>query len=97
MDKIMTVSLVFDHKEEGTILVGINPELDSLTYPEIEAMIGERIVLKSDSDETIHRVQSIQISTSMANKKNIGISIGKNVTAKDIGVGAVVYRVKESG
>ncbi|GIO98403.1 hypothetical protein J14TS5_34890 [Paenibacillus lautus] len=26
MDKIMTVSLAFDHKEEGTIIVGTNPE-----------------------------------------------------------------------
>ncbi|MGG3510276.1 hypothetical protein ABES58_33000 [Paenibacillus lautus] len=94
MDKIMTVSLAFDHKEEGTILVGINPELDSLSYPEIESMIGDRIILKHDDHETIQEVQSIQISTSMANKKNIGISIGKNIAAKDIQVGSIVYTHK---
>ncbi|WP_098742116.1 hypothetical protein [Paenibacillus sp. EZ-K15] len=94
MDKIMTVSLAFDHKEEATILVGINPELDSLSYPEIELMIEDRIILKHDDHETIQEVQSIQISTSMANKKNIGISIGKNITAKDIQVGSVVYTFK---
>ncbi|CAM3427744.1 MULTISPECIES: hypothetical protein [Paenibacillus] len=94
MDKIMTVSLAFDHKEEGTILVGINPELDSLSYPEIVSMIGNRIILKHDDHEAIHEVRSIQISTSMANKKNIGISIGKNIKANDIQLGSVVYTIK---
>ncbi|AYB46230.1 hypothetical protein [Paenibacillus lautus] len=94
MDKIMTVSLAFDHKEEGTILVGVNPELDSLSYPEIESKIGDRIILKHDDHETIHEVRSIQISNSMANKKNIGISVGKNITTKDIQVGSVVYSHK---
>lgn len=96
MDKIITVSLAFDHKEEGTILVGANPDLDSLTYPEIETMVGDKILLKSNDSETIFEVQSIQISTSMANKKNIGISIGKNVPAKDIQVGTVVYAINKS-
>jgi hypothetical protein len=90
----MTVSLAFDHKEEGTILVGVNPELDSLSYPEIESKIGDRIILKHDDHETIHEVRSIQISNSMANKKNIGISVGKNITTKDIQVGSVVYSHK---
>lgn len=90
----MTVSLAFDHKEEGTILVGVNPELDSLSYPEIESKIGDRIILKHDDHETIHEVRSIQISNSMADKKNIGISVGKNITAKDIQVGSVVYSHK---
>lgn len=96
MEKIITVSLAFDHKEEGTILVGVNPDLDSLTYPEIETMVGDKILLKSNDTETIFEVQSIQISTSMANKKNIGISIGKNVQAKDIQVGAVAYAINKN-
>lgn len=91
MNKIMTVSLPFDHKEEGTILVGINPELDSLSHPEIKSLIGDRIILKHGDHEALQEVQSIQISTSMANRKNIGICIGKNITAKDIHVGSIVY------
>lgn len=91
MVKIMRVVFTFDHQEEGTILVGINPELDSLSYPAIVSMIGDRIILKHDDHETIQDVQSVQISTSMANQKNIGISIGKDIAAKDIPIGSVVY------
>ncbi|MFB5677559.1 hypothetical protein ACE3NQ_05055 [Paenibacillus terreus] len=95
MEKIITVSLAFDHKEEGTILVGANPELDSLTYPEIETMIGDKILLKNDGQETAYTVHSIQISTSLANKKNIGISIGKKVKAEDIQIGSIVCSLKK--
>ncbi|CAM3425434.1 MULTISPECIES: hypothetical protein [Paenibacillus] len=90
-DKIMTISLVFDHKEKGTIIVGINPELDSLSYPEIKSRIGDRILIVNGCQQNIYEVQSIQISTSMANKKNIGISIGEKATKKDIKEGSVVY------
>jgi hypothetical protein len=94
--KIITVSLVFDHKEEGTILVGTNSDIDSLTYSEIETLIGNKILVKSDDHETVFKVHSIQISTSMANKKNIGISIGKKVKAKDIQIGSVAYSLNKS-
>lgn len=91
MDKIMTVSLVFEHKEHGTILVGVNPELDSLPHPEIKLKIGDRIMITGEGHPITCEVQSIQISTSLANKKNIGISIGEHTAAKDIQVGSVVY------
>lgn len=36
MEKIMDVSITFESKDEGTILVGTNKGLDHLTYPEIK-------------------------------------------------------------
>lgn len=36
MEKIMDVSLTFESKDEGTIIVGTNKGLDHLTYPEIK-------------------------------------------------------------
>lgn len=94
MDEIMKISFVFDHEEEGVIIVGINPEMDSLTHPEIASMIGEKILIKCDDIKVVYKVRSIHISTSLANKKNIGIAIGKDVKVKDIQIGSVVYTVK---
>lgn len=54
-------------------------------------MIGEQILIKCDDIEVVYKVRAIHISTSFANKKNIGIAIGKGVNSQDIRVGSVVY------
>ncbi|AZH31984.1 hypothetical protein C1I59_11040 [Paenibacillus polymyxa] len=96
MKKIMDVSLAFESKDEGTIIVGTNKELDHLTYPEIKKIIGNKILIKNtDQNETVLNVSSIQISTSMAERKNIGICIGKLVSPDLVQVGASIYSLED--
>lgn len=57
---------------------------------DVYRMIGDRILLKCEYYEVVHEVHSVQISTLLADKKTIGIAIGKSVEAKDIRVGSVV-------
>ncbi|WP_058831314.1 hypothetical protein [Paenibacillus polymyxa] len=96
MKNIMDVSLDFESKDEGTIIVGTNKELDHLTYPEIKKIIGNKILIKNtDQNETVLNVSSIQISTSMAERKNIGICIGKLVSPDLVQVGASIYSLED--
>ncbi|KAF6561211.1 hypothetical protein G9G63_20885 [Paenibacillus sp. EKM202P] len=96
MKNIMDVSLAFESKDEGTIIVGTNKELDHLTYPEIKKIIGNKILIKNtDQNETVLNVSSIQISTSMAERKNIGICIGKLVSPDLVQVGASIYSLED--
>ncbi|KZE67898.1 hypothetical protein FQU75_24465 [Paenibacillus polymyxa] len=95
MKKIMVASLVFKSKDEGTIIVGTNKELDHLTYPEIKNIIGDKILIKNeDQNEMVLSVSSIQISTSMAERKNIGICIGKLASPDLVQVGASIYSLE---
>ncbi|MEE4566706.1 hypothetical protein V2U94_03605 [Paenibacillus polymyxa] len=95
MKKIMDASLAFESKDEGTIIVGTNKELDHLTYPEIKKIIGDKILIKNaDQNEVILNVSSIQISTSMAERKNIGICIGKLASPDLVQVGASIYSLE---
>ncbi|MEE4570410.1 hypothetical protein V2U94_22590 [Paenibacillus polymyxa] len=62
--------MAFELKDEGTIIVGTNKELDHLTYPEIKKIIGNKILIKNtDQNETVLNISSIQISTSMLKVK----------------------------
>lgn len=91
----MDASLAFESKDEGTIIVGTNRELDHLTYPEIKKIIGDKILIKNaDQNEVILNVSSIQISTSMAERKNIGICIGKLASPDLVQVGASIYSLE---
>ncbi|MBP1312134.1 hypothetical protein MKY98_12080 [Paenibacillus sp. FSL M8-0228] len=95
MEKIMDVSITFESKDEGTILVGTNKGLDHLTYPEIKKIIGDKILIKNaDQIETVLSVSSVQISTSMAERKNIGICIGKLASPDLVQVGASIYSLE---
>nr|WP_211184412.1 hypothetical protein [Paenibacillus lemnae] len=89
----MTISLVFESKNEGTILVGTDKHLDQLTHPEIKELIGEEILIRGlDNQEIPLQVSSIQISTSMADKKNVGICVGKSIAPNDIEVGSIILK-----
>ncbi|QDY86238.1 hypothetical protein FQU75_24560 [Paenibacillus polymyxa] len=95
MKKIMDASLAFESKDEGTIILGANKELDHLTYPEIKKTIGDKILIKNaDQNEVILNVSSFQISTSMAERKNIGICIGKLASPDLVQVGASIYSLE---
>ncbi|NEU25007.1 hypothetical protein G3M74_02390 [Paenibacillus polymyxa] len=95
MKKIMVASLTFNSKDEGIIIVGTNKELDHLTYSEIKKSIGDKILIKNeDQNKVILNVSSIQISTSMAERKNIGICIGKLASPDLVQVGASIYSLE---
>ncbi|WP_258530415.1 hypothetical protein [Paenibacillus taichungensis] len=86
------VGLVFDTPEFGTIVMGANEELDGLLPSTIKEMIGEQIIIKkTDGEEQVFGVISIQINHSIAGKKNIGICLGKGISPDDIPAGSIVY------
>ncbi|MGG1616613.1 hypothetical protein [Paenibacillus sp. NRS-1781] len=88
--------MTLDAQNEGTIIMGTSKELDHLTHPEIKKIIGNQILIKNtDQNEMVLRVSSVQISTSMAERKNIGICIGKLESSNLIQAGATVYRLED--
>lgn len=92
MNKLLDIGDVFESKEYGTIIVGINPDLDSLSHSEIKNRIGDHIVVRTpDNKELELKVVSVQISNSLIDKKTIGICIGKSVNPSDISTRSVVY------
>lgn len=91
VEKIMTIILVFETKNEGTILVGTDEQLDQLTHPEIKNLIGDEILIKGlDDRETKLKVSSVQVSTSMADKKNVGICVCRSIKPEDIEIGSTI-------
>nr|WP_246120585.1 hypothetical protein [Cohnella terricola] len=89
---LFEISGYFEVKNKGIVIGGVNPELDNLSYGKIKEMIGESVlVIDSEDNEQVFEAVSIQISTSIINKKNIGICIG---FPRNIGViknGSKVY------
>ncbi|GAB6989201.1 hypothetical protein [Paenibacillus pini] len=88
MEKLMEVGDVFESKENGTIIVGINPALASLNK------IGDNIVLRTPENKELElEVVSVQISNSPTDKKMVGICLGKSIKPIDIPLGSMVYLV----
>ncbi|MFD0671901.1 hypothetical protein [Cohnella sp. GCM10027633] len=86
LQKIMEVEDVFESKEYGTIIVGLNPTLDSLDR------IGDNVVVRTpEYNELDLKVVSVQVSNSPTDKKMVGICLGKSINPKDIPLGSVVY------
>ncbi|WP_269054908.1 hypothetical protein [Paenibacillus tundrae] len=86
------VGLVFETPEFGTIVMGANEELDELLPSTIKEMIGDQIIIKkTDGEEQIYKVVSIQINHSIAGKKNIGICLGKGISPDEVPAGSIVY------
>lgn len=86
------VGLVIDTSEFGAIVMGANEELDGLLPSTIKEMIGERIIIKkTDGEEQIFEVVSTQINHSIAEKKNIGICLGKEISPEEVPAGSIVY------
>lgn len=86
------VGLVFETPEFGIIVMGANEELDGLLPSTIKEMIGERIIIKkTDGEEQIFEVVSTQINHSIAEKKNIGICLGKEISPEEVPAGSIVY------
>lgn len=91
-EMLFGVGLVFDTPEFGTIVMGANEELDELLPSTIKEMIGEQIIIKkTDGEEQVYKVVSIQINHSIAGKKNIGICLGKSISPDEIPAGSIVY------
>ncbi|MFK0522197.1 hypothetical protein ACINKY_08280 [Paenibacillus illinoisensis] len=86
------VGLVFEIPEFGIIVMGANEELDGLLPSTIKEMIGDQIIIKKmDGEEQIFEVVSTQINYSIADKKNIGICLGKGVSPDEVPAGSIVY------
>jgi hypothetical protein len=51
MKRIMEISLVFESPGDGIVIIGVNPDFDSLTVPEIKKIIGDCILVKNPDDE----------------------------------------------
>ncbi|MBM6383103.1 MAG: hypothetical protein JSY10_03795 [Paenibacillus sp.] len=86
------VGLVFDTPEYGTIVMGVNEELDDLLPSTIQEMIGDQIMIKTlDGEERGYDVVSSQINHSIAGKKNVGICLGNGVSPDEIVAGSMVY------
>ncbi|NPC93900.1 hypothetical protein HOO54_17175 [Bacillus sp. WMMC1349] len=85
MKKLMEIGDVFESKEHGNIIIGINPELDTLSHTKIREKIGDCILVqKPDNKEIELKVISVQIANSLIDKKTIGICIGKSVKVSEI-------------
>ena len=92
MHKLMKVGDVFESSEYGTILVGINPDLDDLSHDQLKKRIHNHIVVRTpDNKEFPIGVVSVQISSSLMNKKSIGICVGKSINQSEIPINSVVY------
>ncbi|MCM3204745.1 hypothetical protein [Paenibacillus illinoisensis] len=86
------VGLVFETPEFGTVVMGANAELDGLLPSTIKEMIGDQIIIKKmDGEEQVYGVVSIQVSHSIAGKKNIGICLGKEISPEEVPAGSIVY------
>ncbi|GAA0137052.1 hypothetical protein YSY43_38930 [Paenibacillus sp. YSY-4.3] len=90
--KLFEISGYFEVMNKGTVIGGVNPELDKLDHGTIKELIGESIII-IDSEDNKHMfdVVSFQISTSLINKKNIGICIGFPENIDFLKNGAIVY------
>jgi hypothetical protein len=70
MQKLMDVEDVFESKEYGTIIVGINPVLASLDK------MGDCIVVRTPKYKELElEVVSVQVSNSPTDKKMVGICL----------------------
>ncbi|MCP3781109.1 hypothetical protein NLX74_22295 [Paenibacillus sp. MZ03-122A] len=59
-------------------------------------MIGNKILIRyANQNEMILSVSSVQISTSMAERKNIGICVGKLASPDLVQVGASIYSLED--
>ncbi len=90
--KLFKISGSFEVKNKGIFIGGVNPELDHLSDGKIKELIGESIlVIDSEDNKHVFDVVSFQISTSLINKKNIGICVGFPVNVEFLKNGAIVY------
>lgn len=92
MHKLLDIGDVFESKEHGTIIVGVNSELNTLSHPEIKSSIGDYIVVRTlDNKELELKVISVQVSNSLIDRKTIGICVGSSVAPTEIPMGSEVY------
>ncbi|MFD0671904.1 hypothetical protein [Cohnella sp. GCM10027633] len=91
--KLFTITGYFKVENIGIVIGGVNPEFDHMSHREIKALIGTSIlVIDSDNNKHIFDVVSSQISTSIVNKKNIGICVGFPDRIDFLEKGGIVYR-----
>ena len=76
MKKIISISDVYEEKNKGIVIAGVNSELDALPLAKVKEWLGDFVFLnKEKMSELRLKVIDVDCSTSIANKKNIFILI----------------------
>ena len=71
--------------EYGWVIVGVNPDYDSLTLDAIKAyLIGKKIIKNINGETTIIEVVDVKESRSMWDKKNLFLLIADNQISTQI-------------
>ena len=92
----MTIYDIFEIPNRGLVIGGVNPDLDATSYEQIQKLIGTFIEIHRSNGSILKtRVIDIDISTSLANKKNIFILLPEEIKKTDLQKESVVYRKKE--
>jgi hypothetical protein len=93
MDKIITIYEMFDIPNRGLVIGGVNPSLDTMSYKQIRKLIGTSIEIHQSNGSVLKTpIIDVEISTSLANKKNIFILLPEAMKKTTLQKGAVVYR-----
>lgn len=92
MRKIIDIFDVFEVKNRGIVIAGVNQALDPLTRDQIRDFVGTEVeVVNRDGAKRKYRVFGVQVTSSIIDKKNIFILLPPDVRREDIEMRAVVY------
>jgi hypothetical protein len=90
----MKVADCFESARHGWLISGSNKMLDNVSRNDIEKMIGDQVLIRSeDGAERIYGVRGIDLSSSIVGRLNITISLGKAVDVSHISAGAQVLQI----
>lgn len=88
--KIMSIGFPFRDEKRGCIVIGGIDQQFSLDKLDI---IGKNVVIKNLVDEFIFEVKKVDISTSIAGKINIGLTLEESDDFSKIKIGDEIFIV----
>lgn len=92
MKKLIDIHDSFLKSDKKLVLGGTNNLLDKLSKEEIKGLVGKMIILKRPGlEDMLLHVLDVDISNSMANKKNIFILVNEKLAPFEIIGGSQVY------
>jgi hypothetical protein len=90
--KVIEIFDVFEVKDRGIVVAGVNAALDLLAPDQVRDLVGKEVTTHStDGRIEKHPVIDVQTTSSILNQKNIFILLPLTAKTKDIKVGAVVF------
>jgi len=91
MKEIMTIADVLEFPGRGYAIGGVNPSLDERSADEIRALVGDEIEVHAGRGDVYRvRVVDVQVTNSIADKKNIFVLVPMDVDKSRLRVGAKV-------